>query len=182
MNELVSGDRHTNIWLETTQARRTATGFSHDDRSGTRVPGVQVAFVVPVKVPGSDVAEIKCRGSSAPNVADLGEERVKNSALPFSHLRFVPEACSDERVSEIAAVADVNRRAIVRRSAITMCTEPRLQHRCADRSYDRTAIELQADRDRPHWMSVQIVGCPVEWIDDPAKAARSFSLGALLTE
>ena len=81
----------------------------------------------------------------------------------------------DQGLAQFLAAAGGNAAAVKRRSLSPLGNEAVAAERIKDDADQKLAIVLESDRNRIARKAVNVVGCPVERIDDPAIIGMSFA-------
>ena len=157
-------------------------GRPGDDAAGGVVPRREVELPVRVHVAGGDVAEIESRRPAAADVAHAAQHLGNDGALTLALSRLVGEAGGHQGRREIGLLAHLDR-LVVADSA-----EPadRPVHASGagvvDNADLRLPVDLDGDGDCIGRVAVDVVGGPVERVDDPAYPARALTQCPLLAE
>lgn len=164
---------------EVTDLRASLAG---DQCTGCVVPWLQTAFVVGVDPTAGHRAQVdRCR-SHTPDVAHLGEKLRENRGLTASTLGLIGEAGGDEAVGETSLGGDSDGHTVAGGALTPHRREDLMVEWVMHHSHKDLAIDLGCDGDGEPGVSIEVIGCPVDGIDDPTHAAGAGPIGALLAK
>lgn len=158
-----------------------SAGLGSDESAGRTVPLVQSGFVVGVDSSECDSTEISGGRPHPADVGDFGKDRHQGVGLEPALFGQVAKSGRNQAPGEVSRWPDVERITITSGPAAQDCVEQVTIERIGDDTCSDNTVDLGGNRNRETGMGEDEVRRAVDWIDDPANAARSGDVGPFFT-
>ena len=163
-------------------------GFGHQQRTGSDVPGLEVAFKKTIAVAGCDVSQVECGSAGAAHARALAHHFAEHVQISLELVAgAVGEAGGDQAVGEPDALGNAQAPVVEISTASARGSKQVIAGRVIDNRLLDATLDRQRNADAVNREAVNEVGGAVQRVDDPHEvgvfgavlAARLFGQNAV---